>query len=182
MGTGSGRARLGRQLLVEFAQLDRDQRDRRSEFADRVRALRAPRAQGHPEATGDRMTRNQRNTQLDPMTDPPTRTTIASSRSTSSSGASAEQSGITVKNIGEAPATNVRLEIVVPVGVGILPRLELPYKPQRTESLAERIRPFSLRTPKLPWANLTEQPDDRLPIDIDCQDLQPGRRVWTDNL
>jgi hypothetical protein len=87
---------------------------------------------------------------------------------------------LTIKNIGEAPATNVRLEILVPLGAGILPRLHLPYRPQRTESLEARIRHFPTVHRRDPGEVVIHENADRYLIAIDCKDLQPGRRVWSD--
>jgi hypothetical protein len=87
---------------------------------------------------------------------------------------------ITVKNIGEAPATNVRVELVIPVGTGILPTLELPHKPQRTNMLEVRMPHFRSVHRRDPGEVDIDQNTDRFRIEIDCKDLQPGRRVWSD--
>jgi hypothetical protein len=87
---------------------------------------------------------------------------------------------ITVKNIGEAPATNVRVELVVPMGMGILPRGNLPNKPRRTEMIGERIPYFRSMHRRDPGEVEIDDNTDRFRIVIDCKDLQPGRRVWSD--
>jgi hypothetical protein len=64
---------------------------------------------------------------------------------------------LTVKNVGVVPANNVRVELVVPTGIGILPRLKVPYKPVRSRCGARwwdrepsRISaPFSAVSPAL---------------------------------
>jgi hypothetical protein len=87
---------------------------------------------------------------------------------------------ITVKNIGEAPTANVRIEIVIPKGVGIVPKLALPHKPQRTQSVLARMpyAPSMLR--RDPGEVAIDENANRFRIEIDCKDLQPGRRVWSD--
>ena len=86
-----------------------------------------------------------------------------------------------VKNIGEVAANNVRVEIVVPIGVGLLPAEDLPGKPKMEEIPGERamrgIRPMHRRNPGDVDINRNS---DRFRIEIDCKDLQPGRRVWSD--
>ncbi|MBS1859475.1 MAG: hypothetical protein JST11_29140 [Acidobacteria bacterium] len=72
-------------------------------------------------------------------------------------------------------------EIVVPMGIGLLPVEDLPGKPKKEEYAGERamrgIRPMHRRDPGDVDINRN---DDRFRIEIDCQDLQPGRRVWSD--
>jgi hypothetical protein len=87
---------------------------------------------------------------------------------------------ITVKNIGEAPATNVRIELVVPMGIGVLPILDLPNKPQREEIMGSRIPRLRSVHRRDPGEVDIDQNADRFRIEIDCKDLQPGRRVWSD--
>ncbi len=88
---------------------------------------------------------------------------------------------LVVKNIGEVAANNVRIEVIVPVGVGLLPAEELPVKPKKEEVVGERamrgIRPGHRHSPGA--VNINKN-DERFRIEIDCQDLQPGRRVWSD--
>ena len=89
---------------------------------------------------------------------------------------------LTVKNIGEVAANNVRLELVVPIGVGLLPTEDLPEKPEKEEMAGARamrgIR--SLHQRRDPGEVDIDRNDDRFRIEIDCKDLQPGRRVWSD--
>jgi hypothetical protein len=88
---------------------------------------------------------------------------------------------LTVKNIGEVAANNVRLELVVRMGVGLLPLEDLPPKPEKEEMPAARamrgIRPVHRREPGEVGINRN---DERFRIEIDCKELQPGRRVWSD--
>lgn len=88
---------------------------------------------------------------------------------------------LTVKNIGEVAANNVRVELVVPMGFGLLPTEDLPEKPEKEEMAGARamrgIRSVHRRDP---GEVDIDQNDDRFRIEIDCKDLQPGRRVWSD--
>ncbi len=87
---------------------------------------------------------------------------------------------ITVKNIGEAAAQNVRVELVVPAEVGLLPILEIPEKPQEETTLGARIPGIHSVRRYYPGEVDIDQNDDRYRIEVDCKDLQPGRQVWSD--
>ena len=88
---------------------------------------------------------------------------------------------LTVKNIGAVAANNVRLELVVPMGCGLLPLEDLPPKPEKEEMPGSRamrgIRPVHLRAPG--EVDISRN-DERFRIEVDCKDLQPGRRMWSD--
>jgi hypothetical protein len=88
---------------------------------------------------------------------------------------------LTVKNIGEVVANNVRIELVVRMGVGLLPLEDLPPQPEKEEMPGARamrgMRPMHRREPGEVDINRN---DERFRIEIDCKDLQPGRRVWSD--
>lgn len=88
---------------------------------------------------------------------------------------------LTVKNIGEVAANNVRIELVVPARGGLLPTLEMPRKPKKEEMLGDRI-PVGIRSAlrRDPGEVDIDKNDDRYRIEIDCKDLQPGRQVWSD--
>ncbi len=89
---------------------------------------------------------------------------------------------LAVKNIGEAAAKNVRVELVVPMGIGLLAVEDLPEKPKKEEMPGERalrgIR--SVHQRRDPGEVDIDRNHDRFRIEIDCKDLQPGRRVRTD--
>jgi hypothetical protein len=87
---------------------------------------------------------------------------------------------ITVKNIGEAAAQNVRVELVVPAGAGLLPILEIPEKPQEETTLAARMPGIYSVRRHLPGEVGIDRNDDRYRIEVDCKDLQPGRQIWSD--
>ena len=88
---------------------------------------------------------------------------------------------LTVKNIGAVAANNVRLELVVPMGCGLLPLEDLPPEPEKEEMPGSRamrgIRPVHLRAPGEVDINRN---GERFRIEVDCKDLQPGRRMWSD--
>jgi hypothetical protein len=88
---------------------------------------------------------------------------------------------LVMKNNGDVAANNVRVELVVPMSCGLLPAEELPGKPKKEEMAGERamrgIRPMHRRDP---GDVHIDRNDERFRIEIDCQDLQPGRRVWSD--
>jgi hypothetical protein len=69
----------------------------------------------------------------------------------------------------------------VRMGAGLLPTEDLPPKPEKAEVPGSRamrdIRPMHRRSP---GEVDIHKNDDRFRIVIDCKDLQPGRRVWSD--
>ena len=87
---------------------------------------------------------------------------------------------LTVKNIGDGPATNVRLELAVPAKSGVLLKGYLPNEPRRTRRLDERV----INVPPIPRREPGDvrihETADGFRMVIDCGDLQPGRRVWSD--
>src|ERR1035438_7835922 len=89
---------------------------------------------------------------------------------------------LAVRNIGEAAAKNVRVELVIPMGIGLLTVEDLPHKPKKEEMPGERamrgIR--SVHQRRNPGEVDIDRNGDRFRIQIDCKDLQPGRRVWSD--
>ena len=90
---------------------------------------------------------------------------------------------IVVKNIGEVPAHKVRLELIIPMGAGLLPTEDLPQKPKKREYPGERaMRGIRSVHQRSPGDVDIDKNDDRFRIVIDCQDLQPGRRVWSDRI
>jgi hypothetical protein len=90
-----------------------------------------------------------------------------------------------IKNTGRVAAKSVRVELRVAVGDGYkfgYP-FDLPRPPKKEDDFALRnqipdISPFA-RHP----GDLTIKKDyERYLIEIDCGDLQPGRKVWSDPL
>lgn len=92
---------------------------------------------------------------------------------------------LVVTNTGDAPATDVRLEIVVSngSGFGIFRWSEIPRAPKRRTSVLDmatirdlNIRPAFSRTGSVH----IEKTDHETKVEIECGNLQPGRKVWTD--
>jgi hypothetical protein len=88
---------------------------------------------------------------------------------------------VVVRNTGEVAASNVRVELTFPANAGMIPVLGLPNKPREFHELgaaySSRLRPLNSKSPG--DVNL-DQNEERFRIDIDVGDLQPGRRVWSD--
>jgi hypothetical protein len=90
---------------------------------------------------------------------------------------------LVVRNVGQVAANNVRVELTVPTdaNVRVMHASALPDQPKRYtypgDTIMKSIRPLSRR-------NLGEVSIDkkaeRFQVEIDCGNLQPGRRVWSD--
>ncbi|MBI4910940.1 MAG: ATP-binding protein [Acidobacteria bacterium] len=88
---------------------------------------------------------------------------------------------LTVKNVGVVAANNVRVELVVPKDLGLLPTDDMPEKPAKEEMAGARaIRGIRSVHRRDPGEVDIDRNDDRYRIEIDCKDLQPGRRIWSD--
>jgi len=93
---------------------------------------------------------------------------------------------LVVINIGDVTATDVRLEVSVPVGegFGIVAESEIPDAPERHSSvlLSPSMRNLHLR-PRIRHSGYVEieKNDHEIKVDIDCGNLQPGRKIWTDS-
>ena len=91
---------------------------------------------------------------------------------------------LAVKNVGQVAAHNVRVELTVPtnIGVAVLVASKLPAGPRR------RADPFSnpvlagirSRSRAAPGEVRIDNSDEQFRIEIDCADLQPGRRMRSD--
>jgi hypothetical protein len=91
---------------------------------------------------------------------------------------------LVVKNVGQVSANNVRAELIVPTNAGMvaLDSSKIPEAPKRRTSKFDipalrNIRPAFRQTPGEVDIDNNE---DRFRIEINCGDLQPGRRVWSD--
>ncbi len=90
---------------------------------------------------------------------------------------------LVVRNVGQVSANNVRSELVVPANIGLLVKYpsEMPEPPRKRCSMFDmapalrNIRPAFRK----PGEVTIEKNDERIRIEIDCGDLQPGRRVWS---
>lgn len=91
---------------------------------------------------------------------------------------------LVVKNTGQVSARNVRCELTLPtnVGVDVMDSPDLPDAPKRRSSLTDSlalkgIKPAFRQTP----GDVTvDKNEERYRIEVECGDLQPGRRVWSD--
>jgi hypothetical protein len=90
---------------------------------------------------------------------------------------------IVVRNVGQVAANHVRVELTASRStlVGVLYASEIPARPKRNTShrstVMKGIRSASRRNPGQVHINKN---DERFRVEIDCGDLQPGRRVWSD--
>jgi hypothetical protein len=84
-----------------------------------------------------------------------------------------------VRNVGQVAAKNVRAELTVPTNIGVIvvDAYEIPDPPKRRGPTLKGIMPaFRL----YPGRVSIDKNDERFRVEIDCGDLQPGRRVWSD--
>lgn len=89
-----------------------------------------------------------------------------------------------VRNAGQTAATGVRAELTVPAGEGVAVMYDsdLPGLPKRGSGFPYNvnfghIQPAFRRSP----GDVTiDRNDTRVRIEIECGNLQPGRRVWSD--
>ncbi|QDV56255.1 helix-turn-helix domain-containing protein [Rosistilla oblonga] len=89
---------------------------------------------------------------------------------------------LVVINTGDAPATDVRLEIAAPVGQGfnIADVSELPDVPERRTCLLSSPAMKNLHLRHVGHVAVNKN-DQQMKVEIDCGNLQPGRKVWTDS-
>ena len=91
---------------------------------------------------------------------------------------------LVVRNVSQVAANNVRAELTVPTNIGVMvvDASELPDPPKRhadllSNAVLKGIRPAFRRNPGEVGI---DKNDERFRVEIDCGDLQPGRRVWSD--
>ena len=93
---------------------------------------------------------------------------------------------LVVSNKGESQATDVRLELCIQngTGLGIVDKSDAPDVPKKRTGLIARsaFRNINLR-PALRHSGYVDidKNDNETKIEIDCGNLQPGRKVWTDS-
>ena len=91
---------------------------------------------------------------------------------------------LVVSNVGEVAAKQVRCELVIPanVGVGVLDEAARPDPPRRYRSIVDLPAVKGIRSVlgRIPGDVTIDQNDERYLIAMDCGDLQPGRRVWSE--
>jgi len=91
---------------------------------------------------------------------------------------------LVVRNVGQVAANNVRVELTVSTNIGVMvvDASELPDPPKRhadllSNAVLQGMRPAFRRNP---GEVSIDKNDERFRVEIDCGDLQPGRRVWSD--
>lgn len=92
---------------------------------------------------------------------------------------------LVIANKGEVPATDVRLEMLVlsGEGIGVIADSETPVSPERRKSFLGTTGMDNLRLrPAFRHAGYVDidRSERQTKVEIDCGNLQPGRRVWTD--
>ncbi|MCU1328137.1 MAG: hypothetical protein JWN34_3507 [Bryobacterales bacterium] len=88
---------------------------------------------------------------------------------------------LAVRNVGQVAANNVRVEITVAADQGVLATLEMPQEPRKRQNFGERF-PVALASAQRrePGGVGIDQNADRYRIVIDGRDLQPGRQIRSD--
>jgi hypothetical protein len=90
---------------------------------------------------------------------------------------------LVVKNVGQVAANNVRAELTVPTNIGVMVvyKSDLPDPPRRRrEIMSAAMKGFRPALRRDPGEVTIDKNDERFRVEIDCRDLQPGRRVWSD--
>ncbi len=91
---------------------------------------------------------------------------------------------LVVRNVGQVAANNVRAEMTVPtnIGVVVMEESELPDPPKRRGNYLKNplFKGVMHAFHRDPGEVEIAKNDERFRVEIDCGDLQPGRRVWSD--
>lgn len=91
---------------------------------------------------------------------------------------------LVVRNVGQVAANNVRAEITVPTNISVvlMNSYDLPVRPERRASYLSNLPLGGIRHAhhREPGEVDIVKNDERFRVEIDCGDLQPGRRVWSD--
>lgn len=87
-----------------------------------------------------------------------------------------------VKNTGQVAASNVQCELEIPTNIGIHVMPNLPDAPDQRSSLIKKLTHMDIKPAfrRYPGDTNIDRTDDRYRVEIDCGDLQPGRRVWSE--
>ncbi|MEN6338468.1 MAG: ATP-binding protein [Phycisphaerales bacterium] len=87
-----------------------------------------------------------------------------------------------ITNVGEVAASNVRCEFDVEVGIGVHIMSYLPDAPTKESSpfMAAELRHIKPAFRRTPGDVSIDTNDDRYRVAIECGDIQPGRRIWSD--
>lgn len=91
---------------------------------------------------------------------------------------------LVVCNTGDGPANEVRLEIVIPTDAGmvVVDSSDIPSRPKRSVS-AFGLDPnlYKVRRPHREAGDVEiDKNDHHMKIEIECGNLQPGRKVWSE--
>lgn len=92
---------------------------------------------------------------------------------------------LVVTNTGDVPATDVRIELAIQMGTGktIVDHSDAPEEPKRREDFLDSsaMRNMKIR-PALRHAGYIdiESNEHQVKLELDCGNLQPGRKVWSD--
>jgi hypothetical protein len=88
---------------------------------------------------------------------------------------------LSISNVGRVAARNVRVEFSVNslMQIEMLQKENLPQMPKK-QSLGPELNLNRMRFTKTPGNVCINQTTDQLTIEIDCGDLQPGRRIFSD--
>lgn len=93
---------------------------------------------------------------------------------------------LVITNTGDIPANEVQIEIIIPKGngIGVLDSSDIPDRPTRREdrlsqAILSKIKPNpALRKPGYVEIDAN---DEQMKIHVNCGNLQPGRKVWTES-
>jgi hypothetical protein len=92
---------------------------------------------------------------------------------------------LVVTNTGQVAANEVRVELTIPAGQAVeaIYRSDLPETPRRRNFLYNLAAVQNLR-PALPHPGgvTIRKNKERIKIEVECGNLQPGRRVWSEVL
>jgi hypothetical protein len=88
---------------------------------------------------------------------------------------------LSISNVGRVAARNVRVEFSVNslMQIEMLEEEDFPQMPKK-QSLGSDLNRMRFNRPKTPGSVCINQTADQLTVEIDCGDLQPGRRVFSD--
>ncbi|MBD2258195.1 ATP-binding protein [Pseudanabaena sp. FACHB-2040] len=88
---------------------------------------------------------------------------------------------LSISNIGRVAARNVRVEFSINslMQIDLVEKEELPKMPEK-QSLGPDLSGMRFNRPQTPGSVCVNQTAGRLTVEIDCGDLQPGRRVFSD--
>ncbi len=91
---------------------------------------------------------------------------------------------LVIRNVGKVPAHSVRIEITIPASAKTWVGQKLPSPPKReSDFLLGRVAD-SLRetqpTDGVPGDVAIDRNDHRTRLEVDCGNLQPGRRIWSE--